>query len=120
MNKRILVIDDDDWQTDYIREQLEVEGYTVHTAPHALKALASVDSMVPDCVLLDIGLPGVNGVALLHELRSHADTAKIPVIVCSNLSVSLDELLPYGVTGVLQKSKLNHGDVVAAVRKALL
>ena len=49
-------------------------------------------------------LPGVNGITFLHEVASHADLAKIPIVVCSTLVLSLEELRPYGVCAVLDKA----------------
>lgn len=114
---RVLVVDDDVWQAEHLAQQLSRAGYRAEVSGHAPQALAQIDGRVPDCIVLDIGLPGVNGMALLHELRSHADLAKIPVVVCTNVRVSLDELSPYGVVEVLHKDKIRHGDIVTAVKK---
>lgn len=114
---RVLVVDDDSWQAEHLVEQLVAAGYEAEATLHAPQAIANIDSSMPDCVVLDIGLPGVNGMALLHELRSHTDLAKVPVVVCTNVAVELDELRPYGVKAVLQKAGINHGDIVAAVRR---
>lgn len=120
MNGRVLIVDDDDWQADHLAQQLRTTGYDVVVSAHAPQALALIDDeQLPDCIVLDIGLPGANGMTLLHELRSHADLAHIPVVVCSNVSVTLDELRPYGVTAFLAKSTINHGDIVTAVRRSV-
>lgn len=115
---RVLIVDDDTWQAEHLARQLTEAGYQATTSAHAPQALASIDESLPDCIVLDIGLPGVNGMALLHELRSHADLSHVPVVVCTNVSVTLDELRPYGVAALLRKDKIRHGDVAVAVRKA--
>lgn len=119
MSGRVLIVDDDSWQAEHLLVQLDEAGYEVTITAHASQALDGIDVELPECIVLDIGLPGANGMALIHEIRSHADTAEIPVIVCTNVSVDLGELRPYGVVEVIQKSNLDYGDIVAAVRKAL-
>lgn len=119
MSGRVLIVDDDGWQAEHLAQQVMADGYQVTTAIHAPQALAIIDEQAPDCIVLDIGLPGVNGMTLLHELRSHADLMRVPVIVCTNVSVAIEELTPYGVKDLLLKATMNHGDVVAAVRKAV-
>lgn len=115
----VLVIDDDQWQAEHLAEQLIEAGYRATITAHAPQALAALDDDAVDCIVLDIGLPGVNGMAFLHELRSHADLASVPVVVCTNVSVTLDELRPYGVSSLLAKSELNHGEIVTAVKRSV-
>lgn len=119
MTGRVLVVDDDDWQAEHLAEQLTQAGYQVTLSGHAPQSLAVIDEQIPDCIVLDIGLPGMNGMTLLHELRSHIDLRHIPVVVCTNISVTLDELRPYGVTALLAKSSIDHGDITAAIRRSL-
>lgn len=117
--KRILVVEDDSWQAEYIARQLERAGYRVQVAAHALQAIEVIDQQLPDIIILDMFLPGANGVTLLHEIRSHADLAHIPVIVCSAEQVSAKQLKPYGVVEVLDKTIMTNADLQAAVRRVL-
>ncbi len=117
---RVLVVDDDIWQADMAVQQLMTNGFTTEAVPDALAAFASIDARPPEVIVLDMMLPGPNGIAFLHELRSHADIAGIPVIICSAQQLQLGKLRPYGVVSVLDKTTMQPDDVVTAVRKALV
>ena len=115
----ILVVDDDTWQADHYRRELERAGYKVKLARHAYEAISEIDNEQPILLLLDLMLPGSNGITLLHELRSYPDLAAIPVIVVSSAPVALEVLKPYGVTEVLDKTKSTNEELLATVRKVL-
>ena len=115
----ILVIDDDTWQADHYRRELERAGYRVKVAGHAYDAIAQIDNDPPSLILLDLILPGSNGITLLHELRSYPDLAAIPVIVATSAPITLEALRPYGVAEVLDKTQSTNEELLAAVRKVL-
>lgn len=115
----VLIVEDDTWQSEHIARQLERAGYRTQIAAHALEAIDKVDHSRPDVIVLDMMLPAANGMTLLHELRSHADLAHIPVIICSAESYSLKDLQPYGVVAVLDKTTMTNDDIVRTVRKAI-
>lgn len=116
---KVLIVEDDPWQRDHVAGVLKRAGMTTSQTGDAYSALDEIDEFQPDAVLLDMMLPGVNGMALLHELQSHDDLAAIPVVVMSVSSdATSDELAPYGVVRVLDKASAKPDDIVAAVRKA--
>lgn len=115
----ILVVEDDTWQADHYARELGRAGYEVRTARHAYDAMAQIDEMIPDAIVLDMMLPGSNGLALLHELRSHDDLAAVPVVMASSLTLAEDTLRPYGVCGVIDKTTATNEDLVIALRKVL-
>lgn len=120
---KILLVEDDAWMSEQTKHNLErALPCTVSVAPNGLEAMDEIDTRTPDVMLLDIFMPGPNGLVLLHELQSHADLAHIPVIVCSNSVADLPskELAHYGVVDVLNKTTMHPEDVVAAVKKVLL
>lgn len=125
MNKKhpaVLVIEDDSWFAEQHQRILSAAGYKVHAAPHALAAIGLIDEIKPQVIVLDVLLPGVSGIALLHELQSYRDTAAIPIILCTNTSaaISPEDVRPYGVERVLDKAAMTPEDVVAAVRSVTL
>ncbi|MDE3051709.1 MAG: response regulator, partial [Nitrospirota bacterium] len=67
---RVLVVDDDSETLALLREILVKEGYEVSTAENADAALREATRQEPDVVLTDIQMPGMDGVALLAELRT--------------------------------------------------
>lgn len=115
--KHALIVDDDPWQVGHFQRQLEQAGFRASSASNALAAIELVDRDRPDVLILDVLMPGPNGITLLHELQSHADLAGIPVVICSSLHLKLAELKPYGVVAVLDKTTLTQSDLVSAVKK---
>ena len=78
MSTRILLIEDDDRIRETTRLVLEDESYEVHEAPDAETGLEAFDATKPDCVLLDIMLPGADGFDACRELRRRGD---VPIIM---------------------------------------
>ena len=76
---RILVIDDDPTVTSVLKRGLAYEGFTVDTAGTGAQGLAIARDHVPDLVILDVMLPGLDGFEVLERLRS-AD-AEFPVMM---------------------------------------
>ena len=79
--KRILVVDDDPDIVDYLRLFLEDHGYDVSSANRSSSALAALDDVVPDAVILDVVLPGRSGLDLLVTIRRHDRWSAVPVVV---------------------------------------
>jgi two-component system response regulator PrrA len=77
----VLVVDDDEDIRVSLDRGLRLSGFAVRTAPDGESALAAVAERVPDCVVLDVGLPGRDGVTVVETLR-RADVA-VPVLMLS-------------------------------------
>jgi len=81
MNERILVVDDDEGVRDAIKMTLEYDGYECLFARSGQEGLDLVGADSPDLVLLDVKMPGMDGLEVLRRLRKRGDT--VPVIVIS-------------------------------------
>lgn len=117
----ILIIEDDEWMADIVRRRIISlpEVASVDVAPNAIAAFDYLDARAPHCIVLDMLLDGPNGMTFLHELRSHSDTAPIPVVVFSSLDTVSESLLkPYGVVACIDKASAQLDDVATAVRRA--
>lgn len=116
--KTIFIIEDDLWLAEEQARSLVKEGYEVELLPHAHSAIQKIDEKIPDCIILDVLLPGGTGISLLNELQSYPDTGSIPVILCTSLAsnLSLKELIPYGVHRILDKTTMTPSDIISAVR----
>ena len=90
MQKHILVVDDDALMRRSVAYNLEQAGYRASNAANAEDALAMSRRDRPDLVLLDIGLPGMDG---LDALQSFKDQIKVPVIFVTARRRELDEVL---------------------------
>jgi len=77
----VLVVDDDARVREFIRINLELEGYTVREAERADEALAAIEDQAPDLVLLDVVMPGTDGWQLLQRMQERHGS--IPVIMFS-------------------------------------
>src|SRR5713101_5143895 len=73
MNSHILIVDDDNRVTSALRRTLAYEGYQVSTAANGEAALAAARSRPPDIVILDLMLPGINGLEVCRRLRASGD-----------------------------------------------
>ena len=81
MARRVLVVDDDPGIRDALRMILEYEGYQVLTAADGKTALASLDADSVDAVLLDIKMPGMDGLEILDRIAERE--AAPPVLMIS-------------------------------------
>lgn len=121
MKNKILVVDDDKWFREYLEKIISAEGHEVESASNAYEAIDKIDKILPDVIVLDILLPGSNGVALLNELSSYSDTRVVPVIICSAVSESIPKknLERYGIKKVLDKATMDPGDLLVSIRSLL-
>ncbi|HVL91338.1 MAG TPA: response regulator transcription factor [Actinomycetota bacterium] len=77
MGSRILVVDDDRKLRDMLRRALEGAGFEVETAEDGGRALAAVSAHAPDLMVLDVLMPGVDGLGVARRLRERGDTTPI-------------------------------------------
>ena len=81
--RRVLVIDDDRLLCELIRTTFELEGFEVDSAYDVIEAERVLVETRPDAILLDIGLPGIDGIFYLERLRETPQTSKIPIVAIS-------------------------------------
>ena len=86
---RVLAVDDDPAILRTMSINLQARGYEVDTAPDGRSALALVAERMPDVIVLDLGLPDIDGVAVLSELRSFTE---VPIVVLSARHESGDKV----------------------------
>jgi excisionase family DNA binding protein len=79
----VLIVDDDDKLREFVRVNLEMEGYTVREAAGAREGLAALEEQSPDLVLLDVMMPEMDGWEMLRQLHERHGMGAIPVIVFS-------------------------------------
>ena len=119
---KVLLVEDDPWLAELEAGVLSDAGFTVIHSPHAPSAIAKIDEMQPDIIILDVLLTGSTAFALLHELQSYSDTKTIPVILCTNMaeSLKLEDLKQYGVRRIVDKTTMQLDDLPAAIKAILL
>jgi len=122
MSERVVVVEDDIWLAEHYMRVLRREGYEVYHAPHAIGAIEAIDQVRPHVILLDVLLAGTTALVLLHELQSHVDLAKIPIVLATNLAdqIDIEDVKSYGVRRMLDKATMHPEDIAAAIRGAML
>jgi excisionase family DNA binding protein len=79
----VLIVDDDERMREYVRVNLEMEGYTVREAGDGEEGLKVLEESTPDLVLLDVMMPGVDGWEMLRRVQERHGVGTIPVIMFS-------------------------------------
>ena len=113
----VLAVDDDPALLRTLAINLRARDYEVETAPNGRSALQSIAERMPDLILLDLGLPDLDGVAVLTRLRA---TSSVPVIVLSARHASDDkvEALDLGADDYLTKP-FGMEELLARIRAAV-
>lgn len=107
--KRILIVDDNIDILEALQIAFEARGYEVCKLSDGLKVSDSIRQFSPGVILLDVFLGETNGVSICNQLKSHADTKHIPVILFSANSNSEDILKACPANGFIGKPfNLNH------------
>lgn len=91
--KRILLIEDEEDIAALIKLQAEVSGYKLHVEVDGINGYRAVEREKPDLVILDIMLPGENGLDVCRKIKSHPDLRNIPVVMLTAKSEELDIML---------------------------
>jgi len=78
--QRILVVEDNEMNRDALSRRLGSRGYDVRVAADGLEGLRMAETEAPDLILMDLGLPGIDGWECVRRLRAGATTESIPII----------------------------------------
>ncbi|OGQ99819.1 MAG: two-component system response regulator [Deltaproteobacteria bacterium RIFOXYD12_FULL_55_16] len=114
--KKILLVDDEDSIHLLYREELEDEGYEVHSALSGEEALAQLKVILPDLIILDINMPGINGIDVLRQIKE--TNPALPVILSSAYQEFKQNLSTWASDEYIVKSS-NLDELKAAVKKHL-
>jgi two-component system, OmpR family, response regulator MprA len=103
MTEHVLVVDDDAPVRRMLERTLAAEGHAVTTAADGGDALAAVEREVPDLVILDIAMPGIDGLAVTQRLRGKGVTAPILLLTARDAVADRVEGLDAGADDYLTK-----------------
>jgi len=136
MAKRILVVDDEAKLLRAVAVDLRGEGYDVATARSGAEALALVAQSLPDLIVSDIRMPGMDGYQLARRLRENARTTIIPIIFLTAKDTSADRIegfrsgvdayitkpfepdeLLVVIAGILRRVERTHAEIARIVGK---
>ncbi|MBT4540726.1 response regulator [Candidatus Woesearchaeota archaeon] len=90
--KNVLIVDDEPHIVNLIKLSLNKDKYNVTGAYSGREALMHIDKSIPDLVVLDLMMPGVNGYELCKALRENPKTRNVPVLILSAKSQMNDKL----------------------------
>jgi two-component system, OmpR family, alkaline phosphatase synthesis response regulator PhoP len=90
--KNILIVDDEPHIVNLVKLSLDKRKYDVSGAYSAREALRLIDSHIPDVIIVDLMMPGVNGYELCQSLRENLKTKQIPIIILSAKGQMNDKL----------------------------
>ena len=97
---KILIVDDNPNNLQVLISILETLNYEIRPALSGEVALAAIDTFIPDLILLDINMTGINGYETCRRLKTNARTQDIPVIFISAMHSTDDKLMAFQVGGV--------------------
>ena len=119
--KRVLIIEDDPLIADTYRNEIADAGFIVDLAVTGESAIEMFKDKRPDLVLLDLMLPGINGLDVLETIRSTADIRELPVFVFTNayLGGMVQQAWEFGANLVLTKISHTPKQVVQLIKSAL-
>jgi two-component system, OmpR family, response regulator MprA len=114
---RVLVVEDDADIADVLRRSLRNEGYEVRTSADGVEALDMAVGFVPDLVVLDLGLPGLDGIEVCRRLRMEGD---VPILMLTARAETEDRVtgLDSGADDYLVKP-FERKELLARIRALL-
>lgn len=119
-SKRILLVEDEDFIRDLYTRQLTKAGFFVKSAPDGQTGLNMLKAEAFDMLLLDIMLPGMNGLQLLREFKTHNPNSPMITILLTNLGQEavIKEGFELGAQAYLIKASYTPDQVVNEVKNA--
>ena len=118
LGERVLIVEDNEKNMKLVRDVLQATGYSTLEATTGEEAVELALSHAPALVLMDVQLPGINGVETLERMRQNERTASIPVLALTAQAMSGDRerFLEAGFDGYLAKP-VDVGELIEAVRE---
>ena len=105
MGPRVLIADDDKVFVLMVSKGLRAKGFEVSVAYDGMQAMMGAVRAVPDLILLDVNMPGGDGLGTLQKLRASSKTSQIPIVVASTAADPglPQKVMDLGATGFIQK-----------------
>lgn len=118
----VLVVEDNEIAAMQIAIALEEVGCTIHHAADGDEAIQLIKETIPDAIILDLMMPGIDGFDLLETLRSKPETARLPVVVVTAKELTTEDrarLSNNNISQLIRKGSLNRDQLKEVVLHAL-
>jgi len=121
MAAKILIIEDDKFLRELISRKLVKEGFDITEAIDGEEGIKKSAEIIPDLVLLDLILPGIDGFGALEKMKENTKTTSIPVVILSNLGQKdeVEKGLKLGAVDFLIKAHFTPEEIVEKIRLIL-
>lgn len=121
MERKILIIEDDKFLRELISRKLSDENFEVAEAVDGEDGVKKTEEEIPDLILLDLILPGIDGFEVLRQIKTKSKLSKIPVIILSNLGQEedIEKGFKLGATDYLIKAHFTPGEIIVKIEKHL-
>jgi len=119
--KTILIVEDDVFMASLLERKFRQKDFEILRAENVDEARKIIQSSQINLILLDIILPGTDGITFLKELKSNTQTQNIPVIITSNLGQQeeVERGMTEGASGYIVKAHATPGEIVSKVEEIL-
>ncbi len=120
MSKLILIVEDDPKSLKLTRDLLQVSGYETIEAVNGLQGIELAKTKNPDLILMDILMPGMDGYAACHVLKTNSVTREIPLVMLSavNTELSKDATKRIGADAYITKP-FTRGELLDVISRFL-
>jgi twitching motility two-component system response regulator PilH len=88
----VLLVDDSKTELHFLSELLTKRGYKVRTAENGEEAMRRLDEAIPDLILIDVVMPGLNGFQLTRLITRNPRFQNVPVIMCTSKNQETDKV----------------------------
>jgi CheY-like chemotaxis protein len=120
-NTKVFIVEDDAFISSLLVKKISAAGATVETVNNGEAAFAAIKKFQPNVILMDIMLPGIDGLQVLQQVKADADLRAIPVIMLSNLGEKeqIDQAKKTGAVNFLIKATMSVDEIAQEALKAL-
>jgi CheY-like chemotaxis protein len=116
--EKIVLVDDDEFEFERFKSALHDDGVSVHFIKDSQYAFNEIADIQPDLIVLDLLMPGIDGITLTHELKNNRETKYIPIIISTarDLNEAEKNSLQHSVENITYKSNGHPLDALKIIR----
>jgi DNA-binding response OmpR family regulator len=120
-NQKVLIVEDDNFLGDLLADHLNKNGVEAYLSRDAETALKKINQEVPGLLLLDLLLPGMDGLELLEKLKTANIVPALPVIILSNLAQKekIEQGIQLGARDFMVKANFDLDEITQKVKEVL-